>query len=441
MLNEAMATEGNPAMKGRSEVDDSAAVNKERKNAVATGSKARRYRPRRAPRAPKPKGSITRKQAPRAKGVGAAVKKASGGKAISNGKGGLFACKDTGGDEAGVAEKIDPSAAKLKLERVEEPTKYRSGQNGAGTEGVTDGRNNATGSGIEVSRAASSDVTCDNDRVTIPLPAADPAAAAAAIGAARSVLGHDAPKDEQQSIVAPEGGAMYMSQSPLGFEAALGEVDGLDIPSPQENDTSDSGKDSVSGGSKDSDSGGSSAGGSVDDAEGSGGGEGGRGVEAGGDRVSIAAAAVDASGGLPPPAPAPDASSSHPFRVDDASVDGLATLLKALGVGHEEHILKPEGRGDLEALLGEAKGDSTLAVSLFFDRAHETMALEKVRYACMCAPEIAVNFDVVKSDENCRCGAIDCEWHFDFESLQYSARCVSRTQRLWSRRVAVNVTQ
>lgn len=382
MLNEAMATEGNPAMKGRSEVDDSAAVNKERKNAVATGSKARRYRPRCAPRAPKPKGSITRKKAPRAKGVGAAAaKKTAGGKGRGRGNDGRLTGKDSGGGEAGVARKFDQSAAKLEL--VEELTKNRGGQKGAGSEDVGDGRNNTAGSGIEVSRSASSGVNCDKDRVAVPFPAASPAAAAVAatVGAAGSALGQAAPKIEQGPFVAPEGGAMYMSQSPLAFDSALDGVDGLDISSPQEKDSSDSGKDSVSGGSKDSDSGGSSASGSVDDAEGSGVGEDSSAVGVGGDRVSIAPAAVGASAGLPPPPPAPDASSLGAFRVDGASVDGLATLLRDLGVGDEENILKPEGRGDLKALLEAAKGDSTRAVGLFFDRAHETMALEKVRCA------------------------------------------------------------
>ena len=64
--------------------------------------------------------------------------------------------------------------------------------------------------------------------------------------------------------------------------------------------------------------------------------------------------------------------------VDDAAVDALATLLRELGVG-DEFILKPEGRGDLQALLEEATGNQMRAVEIFFDRAHMTTAQEKVR--------------------------------------------------------------
>ncbi|CAM9755576.1 unnamed protein product, partial [Scytosiphon promiscuus] len=53
MLAEAMASEGGLAVQGRTEAEDSAAVNKERRKAVSRGSKPRRSRAPRAPRKPR----------------------------------------------------------------------------------------------------------------------------------------------------------------------------------------------------------------------------------------------------------------------------------------------------------------------------------------------------------------------------------------------------
>lgn len=331
-------------MKGRSEADDSAAVNKERRKAVATGSKARRYRARRAPQAPRaPKATTNRKPA-RDKGVGAPAQKSSGVKSRGRNKDGRLTGKDSGGGGAGDPEPSDRSAAKLKLPPVEEPA-MNGGRHGS--EGAVDG-GNATGSGIDVSPSPSAGKPCVNDRA-----------------AAGSGLEHEKPKHEEQPTVAPDEADEYMTQSPLAFELSHDGMGGTDVLRNQDKDSSgSSSKDGVSGGSRDS----GSSRGSVDGTEGSGGGEDRSGITsgegAGGDELS--------------PAPAPDASPVEPMPVDDAAVDALATLLRELGVG-DEFILKPEGRGDLQALLEEATGNQMRAVEIFFDRAHMTTAQEKVR--------------------------------------------------------------
>lgn len=322
-------------MKGRSEADDSAAIKKERRNAVATGSKSRRYRARRAPRAPRaPKASTNRKPA-RDKGVGAPARKSSGVKSRGRNKDDRLTSRDGGGGSGGAGDlgPSDRSTAKLELSPVEEQAMSGGG-------GVVGG-GNAADSGNEFPPPLSSGEPRGKDRA-----------------AAGSGLAHETPKQEPQPVVTPEGAGEYMTQSPLTFDLSPDESDELDIRRPQEKDGS---------GSSSRDSG--SSRGSVDGARGSGGGEDGSGVTSG----------EGAGGGDElPPARSHDASPLEPMPVDDAAIDGLATLLRELGV-RDEDILKPEGRADLQALLEEGKGEQMRAVGLFFDRVHKNMAREKVR--------------------------------------------------------------
>lgn len=342
LLDIAMNAEGKPAMKGRSEADDSAAVNKERRNAVTTGSKSRRNRARRAPRAPRaPKASTNRKPA-RDKGVGAPAKKSSGVKNRGRNENGRFAGKDSGGGSGGGGDLGPSDRSTTKLE-VEEQAMNGGGH---GSEDVVGGEH-AAGSRIEFSPSLSSGEPCGNDAAV-----------------AGSGLELKTPKHEQRPVVAPEAQGEYMTQSPLAFDLSPDEIGGPELRRTPEKDSSGSSRDS---GSRDGSSGGSSRG-SVDGAEGSGGGE---------DRSGFTSGEGTGGDELPP-TPAPDASSLEAMPVDDAAVDGLATLLRKLGVG-DENVFKPEGRRDLQALLEAAKGAQMRAVDLFFDRVHETRAGEKVR--------------------------------------------------------------
>lgn len=84
MLEEAMASEGGLAVQGRTEAEDSAAVHKERRKAVSTGSKPRRPRAPRAPRGPRgPRAQKSQKAQKTGGGSGG-----GGGGSSGGGKGG-----------------------------------------------------------------------------------------------------------------------------------------------------------------------------------------------------------------------------------------------------------------------------------------------------------------------------------------------------------------
>lgn len=372
MLEEAVACEGDLAMRGRSEAEDHAEINKERRKAVATGSKTRRPRAPRAPRAPRPMKANTNRKFADSKGVRPLRATKSSGKKGSGRKNGV--CADAGMGSEGARPRNWPAA--------ETAGGSASKMDGSGEGGI------AAYCGADVSGFID-----DSDLG----PAAPPhyihsrgEGASVSSGPGSDQPGNEIeerPNQREPSFV-PDSTAEYMTQAPLSPDML-----------PCGDDSGVCADDGSRGGAGDDEK--SSSRSSVGDI-----GVGAITINDAGDAGSVVAQAVGTQGDLDEepghlpmavlerrlPKPMSDASTAEVETVEEGNggrregdreeagsctADELTSILRAMGVRDVE-IIKPEGRGDLEDLLKAARGDPARAVGMFFEREKDMRGKEKV---------------------------------------------------------------
>ena len=337
MLEEAMACEGDLAVRGRSENEDTAAVNKERRKAVSSGSKARRPRGPRAPRAPR---------GPRAPRAPKAPKVSKAGAAGGGGAGSGRKAKPSSPSSGTQPNKPKSPAAAL---AAGEPEPCGNDDFG----GLSDDNDFIDDSGLEAGGG-------DGNKLVSRADAGGAKATPRREGEHQNR--HQDSRAKTPSCRSDSSG--FLSQSPLSPDmlpdTSLPTVD-REGPGEKDSGAGSSTENTVNG------AGGTSRGTATatnPEAEAS---------SASGPSVPDATLPHLPEEAAPAPAVAAAAAmaaASGASAAGGCEPDALAALLMEMGV-LDDDIVQPSGRNRLDALLREAGGEKTRALRLYFERQSE----------------------------------------------------------------------
>lgn len=355
-MDAAMASEGDLAVRGRSEAEDSAAVNKERQRAVSLGAKPRRPRGPRAPRAPRGPRAPKATRAPKA---GAAGGGGGGGRKPKPSS----SSSSKQPDDAGPVV-AGPSVAAATAVAASEPGFCGNedfdgfGDDAdfiddsgleAGPDALAARRGGASGDAKLREAGGATGGLVSPAALDRAVTAADPRGGGGGAELQRAVQDTEAPTPSSPSDKSSE----FLTQSPLS-------PDMLEDFSLREN-----GPEGAS--DKDQGVGGGGTGAGIDGGSGNPAG-GADGDESQSEREDGRTPRMDAEARSPAKTPRPP--SRDAGKAGGCDPDVLAAMLMGMGVVDAD-IVQVEGRPQLDALLREAEGNAERAVELYFERQKE----------------------------------------------------------------------